>query len=209
MSVRSFGLGVIAAAGLVVAASQAQADTIDFSQFSGTLGNAVVGTTMGSVSVTITAPNAASFSLLIQDNSWAGDFISGSPVLFDGGVPGLVTLTFATPISALTLAVQSNDYGAFTATETAYNGLTVVDTQSVSGTSSFSPGTVPLVTVTGAADITSVTIGTTNDAGGFALYGGAGAPGPTPVPEPASLALIGAAIAGLGAVRRKRAARSA
>jgi len=203
-------LPLMAAAALTaVVAGVAQADTINFSQFSldgTTLTSPITGTTTDGVSVTLTSPNG-SFERLTEGSSWYGIFPLGAPILFDGYGSGPITLTFATPITSLTLGGQSNYGGAYTETATAYSGVTPVDTVSASSynwvTTDYPmyTATVPFLTVT-SADITSVVWGATNDGAGLALCGGAGAP--PKVPEPMSLALLGVGLLGLCVARRKQ-----
>lgn len=206
---------LLGAAALVVVASQAQADTIDFSQFGfeyTNLGSPLVGTTHDGVTVTITSPND-SFTIYVEGSAWHGIFKEGSPLLFDGFGSGQIIMDFSTPIQSLTLAGQSNSYGAYTETAYAYSGATLVDTQSassfnhVSDSYPFYTGTVPYLTLTG-VDITQVIWGATNDDQGLALYGGSGAPADDGngdgVPEPITLAMFGAGLAGVASLRRRR-----
>jgi hypothetical protein len=174
-------LAVVALAAGFAAASAAQADTINFSQFGPTftvLSSPLTGTTVGGDTVTLTSPNGA-FERRDEGNGWSGIFPKGDPLLWDQSGSGAVVLNFLNPITSLTLAAQANNSGAYTETFRAFAGMTLVDTKSASSFNDLvSEGTVPFLTVTGLG-ITQVVATTTNDTGGFALDGGARAvPGP-------------------------------
>jgi hypothetical protein len=200
---------------LTVAVGHANADTIDFSQFGPkdtTLSSPLIGTTTGGVSVTLTSPNNTFVTFVEQSHAfgngtWEGTFPSGAPLLWDGNGPGLVTLMFATPIQSLTLAAQANNFGNFVETMQAFNASnTLLDTEispTIFNCADLScEGTQAFLTLVG-LNVTRVTVSTTNDGAGFALYGGAGA---SPVPLPGALPLFagGLGIISLLAKGRKR-----
>jgi len=56
----------------IAASGVAKADTINFSQFTGTLGSSITGTTEAGDAVTIAGPE--NFQLLVQGTSWGGEF---------------------------------------------------------------------------------------------------------------------------------------
>jgi len=194
------------------------ADTINFSQFgppATSLPGTISGVTTGGVGVTLTSPNN-SFETFVEAShalgagTWEGTFPSGAPLLYDGSGSGGVELTFADPITSLTLAAQANAQGDFTETIDAFDGATLVNTIT-SGTifncaDLSCEGTQAFLTVAAAA-ITGVTISTTNDDVGLALYGGAGA---NATPLPAALPLFASGLGALGMLgwrRRRRQAR--
>jgi len=200
---RKLLLGFFVVLAAMAGGTIANADTIDFSQFGPeftTLSSPLTGVTTGGVSVTLTSPTGG-FTVLKQSSSWYGNFQPGAPILFDGYGPGSITMNFATGISSLTLAGESNYYGPFTETAYAYSGAALVDTATASSVSAFNPGTAPVLTVTG-TDITEVVWGSTNDGVGLALYGGAGAP--STVPEPGTMMLLGLGMAGLAVYGKRR-----
>ncbi len=209
----------LASAAMFAVPDVGYAETINFSQFGASfsfVASPTSGVTSAGHPVTITGPlaGAQGFMRLDEGFSWIGLFPQGAPLLFDNTQPGTINLSFATPITSLTLAAQANNSGPYTETMTAYSGATLLGSATASavncgaslackitmcGSASCQVGTVPFLTVS-YADITSVVIGTTNDDLGIALDGSP----PALVPEPGSMTLLGAGLAGLGAIRRKR-----
>jgi hypothetical protein len=206
--------------------SPAFADFIDFSQF-GTTGTSVAsgatGTTAGGVTFTI-SNGGSGFTEYCEDKNrqcdggsytWAGEFYKDEVILFSAA-SGTVTIDFSTPITSLVdLQAQANNYGAFTETLTAYDGSTVVATDSADWFNSVSDttygeGTIPKLSVYYALGITSITIGTTNDGGGFALGGVGGEGNITPgAPEPSTWAMMALGFAALGFAGRRSLRRAA
>jgi len=186
------------------------ADSIDFAQFGTAFtseSNSITGTTNDGVSFTMTGPGAG-FTVLVEPTSWGGEFATGTCLLFDNRASGAVTIDFATPISSITdLGLEDNYYGGFSATLTAYDGATLLGTDSYSSVSAFSPGTLPSFTFT-SPSITAIVLTSTNDGRGVGIGGTTTSSFPqvdapeVDAPEPMTLALFGAGLAGLGAMRR-------
>jgi hypothetical protein len=157
---------------------------------------------------------------------WDGQFAGGTTVLYNGSNTHSVTLTFGTAISGLGVDLQTKNAGAYSFTITAFNSNNVaIGTAIDSGTSigsgsgngTGSEGTVKFAGITSSADdISFVTISSTNNSSGFAIdtsliyhanINGTSNPvggGGTQTPEPGTIALLGAGLAALGAVRRRR-----
>ena len=202
MKFKLFAVAAVAAIGIGCAGS-ASADTINFGQFSGTLPNVTTGTTTGGVGFTMTGPGGG-FSILTQDVTWLGNFPDNTPVLWNNSGPGSVTFDFNTPITSISkIAIESNYYGAFVGTLDAYDGSTLVGSESVDGVSAYAPNTAPAFDVS-APVITSIVISTTNDGVGFGLggVGGTGGYNGSGVPEPAAWAMMLAGFFGIGAATR-------
>jgi hypothetical protein len=196
---------------MLVVTAAAQADTINFTQWGGpgtALSSPLTGFTQDGVGVTLTGPGSG-YTIYeqtptgahTQPYTWYGVFNNGDSILFDNATPGAVTMTFTKPIASLTVAAQANLFGLYTQTEQAYNGATLVATDSATNTNP-GPSTVNFLTVSAASGFTKVLVSVTNDGAGMALYGGSGN---FAVPEPASAAVLFGALGALGVLRRRSA----
>jgi PEP-CTERM motif len=163
------------------------------------------GVTADGVAFTITSPGTG-FEVLQQGVSWFGIFPTDAPVLFDGDTSGDDSITFATPITSLTLAAEADLYGAFNEYMYAYDASsTLVDAENVLGlTSTYAPGTETFFTVAGPGIVT-INVGTSNDSLGFGLGGGS----VSIVPEPSTWAMMLLGFAGLGFAGYRKAKASA
>ena len=176
-------------------AGVAHAHTINWGQWGlGTFGGTLTGVTMDGLGFTITSPNGV-FYVIQQGSPWLGIFDTGDPVLWDGDGPGDDHIVFDSPISSLTVALQSNAYGTFNEYMFSYDASdTLVDHPVVFDlTSQFAPGT--FVSFTTSADgIVAIDLSTSNDFAGIGVGGGS----LISVPEPSTWAMLALGFAGLG-----------
>ena len=200
-------------------------------QGNGTINNSTVrnGATMTTTAgENVTATNAGSTPFTVYTNGasgglagsrWDGDFGSGTNVLYTSGTS--ITLSFNGAITGFGIDAQTSLPGAYGFTIQAYNAANgLIGTATTSGTStgrassSFNTAAFAGLTST-AGDISYVVITATgaNTGSGFAIdtsliyhFANNQTSGnqTQQTPEPGTLALLGAGLAALGAVRRRR-----
>jgi hypothetical protein len=186
--------------------------------------NSVMNTSNGE-KVTATNGNAQGFTVYtnglttgLPSTRWDGDFANGTNVLSTQATS--ITLSFNGAITGFGIDAQTSLAGAYGFTIQAYNSSNVLlGTASASGTStgrtSSNFGSAAFAGLTSTAgDISYVVITATgpNTGSGFAIdtsliYHFANnhtSGGGSQTPEPGTLALLGAGLAALGAVRRRR-----
>ena len=201
-SVRNSLFGAVAAVCLMAAGGPASAAAC-FSEPVFTALSNTFSCTVGGDVATFTGPGAG-FTRLNEGDGWDGEFVHGSPLYFDNGVPGSVTATFsiafpAIAVNSFLLSIQANDFGPYTATLSAFFMGSFVGSDTYSSDNLPGPeGTIPTFNFAafGGSMVDELVYSTTDDAGGLAF-------GPN-LPEPATWALMLVGFGAIGSAMRRR-----
>jgi hypothetical protein len=208
------------------------ADTLGTAHDGGTIPTPKSMTTSAGETVSAKAGDGNAFTTFVQGQSWSGQFNTGTTVLETSANKSTqpITLAFATAVSGIGVDLQTVDSGQYTFTITAFSGGTngsggtMIGSATNTGIStgafdSANPGTVIFAGLTSNKyNISYVQISASGASigDGFAIdtsliyhtnINGTSNPDPsqsTSTPEPGTLALLGAGLAALGAVRRRR-----
>ena len=153
------------------------------------------------VGVTHGNPSGTFYGLQQSFGGWSGNFAPGDNLLYNGaaftGQRGSVTLSFATPVAAVGAQIQSDFYGAFTATLSAFDSQgNQIFTESGVSNGNADNSAIFLGVASTLADISSIVYSTVDMSGNaqdddFAINRLDFRAQPLGVPEPASIALLG------------------
>jgi hypothetical protein len=171
-------------------------DGVDWNTISNVGNPSFTVSSAGGIGVTVSEPSSQ--FVKTSQGPWFGNFPAGTVIVYDQGPNGPVTFTFATPVLGFGLTVDDAVGGNYTGTINEFNGSTLMGSY-ITGPAPY--GLMFLGVRDATADITSITISTTNGftANSFA-FGNLSLVNPAPagnVPEPAS---IGSFALGLGAM---------
>lgn len=202
-------------------ADQNPTDIIDWGQL-GAPGTFVPSpasvTSFGGLNATagIAGPNMVAMQ---QGTTWNGNFDfgenllwTGNPNLIAGTGPGPITINFAQGVSSVGFAIQSDFFGAFSATLQVYgSGGLLFTLTGIGNSNNFDDGSALFMGVgdLSGANITQIVISesdqfATND---FAIDAVSITTGGGQVPEPSSIALLGSGLLTMAGVLRRKLAR--